>query len=172
MFVNLLKEEVCTIGDARFGFVNLHLSNSNTADFSFRLGTIYEYFNLCLDDLHSDDLVLMKYNAARLADKAYKYLVGKIQYDYRHILVDLVDIIEGVVQRSPIDGFEVTGVEYCLSLLTAIVKFEIFSLEQSFKIDLSLMDSYGGSKQYAEYVVGRVIGNAADDIVYNIKKGL
>ena len=170
MFVNLLKEEVCTIGDARFGFVNSRLMNLELASFSFRLGTMYEDFSLELDDLDSDDLVLMKYNAARLADRAYKYLITKIKHGYSHILVDLVDIIEGIVQKTPINGFEVTGVEYYLS--TATVKFEIFGLEQSCEIDLSLMDSCGGSKQYAEYVVGRVISNAADDIVYNIKKGL
>ena len=170
MFVDLLKGEVCTIGDARFGFVDLSLRNLNAVDFSFRLGTMYSYFGLELDDLDSDDLVLMKYNAATLADKAYKCLIRKIKYDYRHILVDLVDIIKYIVQKSPIDGFEVTGVEYDLS--TATVKFEIFGLEQSCEIDLSLMDSYGGSKKYAEYVVGRVIANGAGDVARNIKKGL
>lgn len=170
MFVDLLKEEVCTIGDTRFGFVNSNLRNLNAVDFAFRLGTMYGYFSLELDDLDSDDLVLMKYNAARLADKAYKYLIRKIQYDYRHILVDLVDVIKGIIQRIPIKGFEVTGVEYYLS--TATVKFEIFGLEQSCEIDLSLMDSHGGSKKYAEYVVSRVIGSGANEVAYNIKKGL
>ena len=170
MFVDLLKEEVSTIGDARFEFVNLNLRNLNTVDFAFRLGTIHGYFCLELDDLDSDDLVLMKYNAARLADKAYKCLIKKIKYDYGHILVDLVNIIKGIVQRAPINGFEVTGVEYYLS--TATVKFEIFGLEQSCEIDLSLMDSHGGSKKYAEYVVGRVITNGANDVARDIKKGL
>ena len=170
MFVDLLKEEVRMIGDTRFGFVDSSLRNLNAVDFSFRLGTMYSYFGLELDGLDSDDLVLMKYNAATLADKAYKCLIRKIKYDYRHILVDLVDIIKYIVQKSPIDGFEVTGVEYDLS--TATVKFEIFGLEQSWEIDLSLMDSYGGSKKYAEYVVGRVIANGAGDVTRNIKKGL
>ena len=170
MFVDLLKEEVCTIGDTRFGFVDLSLRNLNTVDFAFRLGTMHSYFALELDDLDPDDLVLMKYNAARLADKAYKCLIRKIKYDYRHILVDLVDIIRYIVQKSPIDGFEVTGVEYYLS--TATVKFEIFGLEQSCEIDLGLVDSHGGSKKYAEYVVGRVITNGAGDVARNIKKGM
>ena len=77
MFVDLLKEEVRMIGDTRFWFVNLSLRNLNAVDFAFRLGTIYGDFGLELDDLDSDDLVLMKYNAARLADKAYKYLIKK-----------------------------------------------------------------------------------------------
>ena len=170
MFVNLLKEEVCAIGDARFGFVNSRLINLELASFSFRLGTMYEDFSLELDDLDSDDLVLMKYNAARLADRAYKYLITKIKYGYRHILVDLVDIIEGIVQKAPINGFKVTGVEYYLS--TATVKFEIFGLEQLCEIDLSSMYSYGGSKKYAEYVVGRVITKGAGDVALNIEKGL
>ena len=170
MFVDLLKEEVRMIGDTRFGFVDLSLRNLNAVDFSFRLGTVYADFDLGLDDLRPDDLVLMKYDAARLADKAYKYLIRQIKYDYRHILVDLVDIIKGVVQRSPIDGFKVTGVEYYLS--TATVKFETFGLEQSCEIDLSLMYSYGGSKKYAEYVVGRVITNGAGDVARDIRKGL
>lgn len=170
MFVDLLKEEVRMIGDTRFGFVDSRLINLEMASFSFRLGTMGGEFNLCLEDLDLDDLVLMKYNAAWLTDRAYKDLIRKIKYDYRHILVDLVDVIKGVVQRTPINGFEVIGVEYYLS--TATVKFEIFDLEQSCEIDLGLMDSHGGSKKYAEYVVGRVITNGAGDVARNIKKGM
>ena len=123
-----------------------------------------------MDFLELDDFVLMKYNAVKLVDKAYKYLIRKVQIDYGRISRDLVSVIRNVVEESPINGFEVIDVKYYQS--TALVTFKIFDFEEKYEIDLSLMSSFGGSRKYAEYVVGRVIGNGADNIVYRAKKGL
>ena len=168
MFIKILKEEVNVIGDPRFTFENMELGKGDSARFHFKLGKLSEDFSIRINFLETADAVMMMNNAAKLADKAYKYLIGKTQYDRKHILRKLVDIIKDVVEKSPINGFEVTGVEYFQT--TAKVNFKIFGFDEHYEIDLGVMDTFDTTRLYASYVVSRVISNGADDMIYEAKK--
>ena len=172
MFVKMLKEEVNKIGDTRFGYITLEFCKDCSICFSFRLGTVYEDVYLCSDSLNSDDLAIMRYTAAKLADEAYECLIRKTQLNYRHILVDLLDTIKFMVQKSSILDFKMIDVEYCVSLSTAKVKFEIFNLKQSYDIHLEDLQSFSDYEKYAEYIVSRVIANAANVILREAEKNL
>ena len=172
MFAELLREEVNKISDTRFEYVIREFCNDCSICFSFKLGTVYEDFYLCSDFLNSNDLAIMRYTAAKLADEAYKCLIRKMQYDYRHILVDLLDAIKFMVQKSSILDFKMIDVEYCVSLSSAKVKFEIFNLKQSYDIHLEDLQTFSDYKKYAEYIVSRVIANAANVILCEVEKDL
>lgn len=168
MFVKILKEEVNMIGDPRFTFENMELSKGDSARFYFKLGKLSEDFSIRIDFLETADAVMMMCNAAKLADKAYKYLNSKNQHDHKHILRNLVDLIKDVVEKSPINGFEVTDAEYFHT--TAKVNFKIFGFEEHYEIDLGVMATFDTARLYASYVVSRVISNGADDMIYEAKK--
>ena len=170
VFINILKEEVSTIGDSRFRFDTIEFDKDDTAYFSFGLGLIYESFNLKLNFLKTADKVFMRYTAVKLVERAYGSLIRKIQSDYRRVLVDVVDAIRDVVERSPIVDFEITSVDYRQT--TALIKFKVFGFDEEYKVDLVVMETFGSAKYYAEYVMLRVIGYAADTMIHKAQNRL
>ena len=88
-------------------------------------------------------------------------------------LKDLVEVIEDVVKGTPFNDFEVVNVEYCrLSSAApprALINFKLFGYGISFGVDLESMESFGGAREYANYVVERVISDACETLLADAK---
>ena len=176
LFERMIDEEVAMFDDDRFEFDYASLSYCDTAYFYFKLGALCEGPCLKVNFLDSDDELLMRYNAAKLTHKAYNSLIKKLEFNYSHILKDLVKVIEEAVIDSPINDFEVVNVEYShLSSTmhpTALINFKLFGCSESLGVDLETMESFGGSKKYAKFVVANVISNVADAMIDNVRRGI
>ena len=176
LFENMINEEVAKIDDGRFIFDCSSLSLCNTAYFYFKLGSLKEGPCLKLNFLDVDDELLMRYNAAKLVHKAYHSLIRKIEYNYGHVLKDLVKVIEKAVIDFPINDFEVVNVEYnhlsSTTQPTALMNFKLFGYGESLGVNLESMESFGGAERYAKFVVANVISNVADAMLDDAKRGI